>query len=76
MAAGRPAEAIIYWFVTLCHEVAHNLVSDHSSAHSFYTESLVTQYFTPIARVIAARSAEMAGARGEDMGAPPPSYSR
>jgi hypothetical protein len=31
------AEAMIYWWVILCHELAHNLVKDHSSAHSFYT---------------------------------------
>ncbi|KAL4989001.1 hypothetical protein BDW68DRAFT_81390 [Aspergillus falconensis] len=31
------AEAMVYWWVTLSHELAHNLVSDHSSAHSYYT---------------------------------------
>ena len=34
---GKKSEAIIYWFVVLCHELAHNLVADHSSAHSYYT---------------------------------------
>lgn len=34
--AGR-ADALVYWWVILCHELAHNLVSEHSSAHSFYT---------------------------------------
>lgn len=34
---GKKGEAIIYWFVVLCHELAHNLVADHSSAHSYYT---------------------------------------
>ena len=29
--------AIVYWFVVMCHELAHNLVADHSSAHSYYT---------------------------------------
>ena len=38
-------EAMAYWFVTLCHELAHNLVGDHSSQHSYYTESFVAQYF-------------------------------
>jgi hypothetical protein len=37
--------AAVYWFVTLCHELAHNLVSEHSQQHSFYTESFVTEYF-------------------------------
>ncbi|KAG9924165.1 hypothetical protein KCV02_g10184, partial [Aureobasidium melanogenum] len=42
--AGKQAAAV-YWFVTLCHELAHNLVSEHSQQHEFYTESFVTEYF-------------------------------
>ncbi|KAJ5902451.1 hypothetical protein N7495_002979 [Penicillium taxi] len=42
-------DAIVYWWVILCHELAHNLVGDHSAAHSFYTESFVTQYFPKVA---------------------------
>ena len=34
---GNRPDAIIYWFVVLCHELAHNLVADHSAAHSYYT---------------------------------------
>ncbi|KAG9995060.1 hypothetical protein KCU78_g18125, partial [Aureobasidium melanogenum] len=41
---GKQAAAV-YWFVTLCHELAHNLVSEHSQQHEFYTESFVTEYF-------------------------------
>lgn len=29
-------EALIYWFMTLCHEIAHNFVSEHNSEHEFY----------------------------------------
>ena len=35
--AGRRGDAVVYWFVVLCHELAHNLVGDHSSGHSYYT---------------------------------------
>ena len=35
-------DAVIYWFITICHEIAHNLVSEHSSEHEFYMESLIT----------------------------------
>lgn len=42
------AEAMIYWWVILCHELAHNLVADHSSDHSYYTEGFVAQYFTRV----------------------------
>ncbi|MCJ1249900.1 hypothetical protein MMC30_007126 [Trapelia coarctata] len=47
---GRREKAIVYWFVVMCHELAHNLVGDHSSAHSFYTESFITEYFAAAAR--------------------------
>ncbi|KAL4877678.1 hypothetical protein BJY04DRAFT_230487 [Aspergillus karnatakaensis] len=51
-------EAMIYWWVILCHELAHNLVQDHSSAHSYYTEGFVSQYFPRIATKIATISAK------------------
>ena len=31
------SRALIYWFVVFGHELAHNIVSDHSSAHSFWS---------------------------------------
>jgi len=46
-------DAIVYWWVILCHELAHNLVGDHSSAHSYYTESFVAQYFPKVAAKLA-----------------------
>lgn len=46
-------DAIVYWWVILCHELAHNLVADHSSAHSFYTEGFVSQYFPRVAAKLA-----------------------
>ncbi|KAI9844962.1 MAG: hypothetical protein M1838_001946 [Thelocarpon superellum] len=38
-------EALIYWWVVLCHELAHNLVEVHSAEHSYWTENFVAQYF-------------------------------
>lgn len=38
-------DALVYWWVIVCHELAHNLVEDHSSNHSYYTEGFVQQYF-------------------------------
>ncbi|EGE83651.1 HATPase_c domain-containing protein [Blastomyces dermatitidis ATCC 18188] len=46
-------EALVYWWVIFCHELAHNLVADHSSDHSFYTEGFVAQYFAKVTRKIA-----------------------
>jgi len=43
-AEGR-VEACAYWWITLCHELAHNLVKEHSAQHSYYTESFVAHYF-------------------------------
>jgi hypothetical protein len=51
------ADALVYWWVILCHELAHNLVADHSSNHSYYTEGFVVQYF---GRVMA-KVADMVG---------------
>lgn len=50
---GNRPDAIAYWCVVMAHELAHNLVSEHSAQHSYYTESLVIQYFGKIASKIA-----------------------
>lgn len=34
--SGR-VEALAYWWVTMAHELAHNLVREHNAAHSFHT---------------------------------------
>jgi len=38
-------DALSYWWITMCHELAHNLVGEHSARHSFYTESFAQGYF-------------------------------
>ncbi|GAB7353434.1 hypothetical protein MBLNU459_g3902t2 [Dothideomycetes sp. NU459] len=38
-------DAAVYWWMTLCHELAHNIVQDHGQQHEFYTESFATEYF-------------------------------
>lgn len=49
---GDKSDAIIYWSVVMAHELSHNLVSDHSAQHSYYTEAMVIQYFGKIASKI------------------------
>ncbi|KAI0166800.1 hypothetical protein GGR52DRAFT_75089 [Hypoxylon sp. FL1284] len=39
------AQATVWWWVVLAHELAHNLVQPHNSDHSYYTESFIQQYF-------------------------------
>ena len=51
ISAEARAQAGIYWFVVLCHELAHNLVSAHDSKHSFYSESFVQKYFSKMAQL-------------------------
>ncbi|KAK7739828.1 hypothetical protein SLS62_011197 [Diatrype stigma] len=41
----KRAEAAVWWWVVLAHELSHNIVKPHNSQHSFYTESFVQQYF-------------------------------
>jgi Protein of unknown function (DUF3684) len=50
---GKREDALLYWWVTLCHELAHNLVSDHSSEHSYYIEHFVIEYVRKIIAKIA-----------------------
>jgi hypothetical protein len=56
-AAGAYADAFVYWWVILCHELAHNLVADHSSDHSYYTEGFVASYFGRVVEKISAAAA-------------------
>ena len=45
---GKRADALVYWYVVLCHELAHNLVADHSADHSFYTSVLPYLHTFPV----------------------------
>lgn len=45
-------EAVVYWWVTMCHELAHNLVGDHSAGHSYWTEQFVAGYFQKVMALV------------------------
>lgn len=36
-AVGYKREAMVYWWVVMAHELAHNLEGSHSAKHSYYT---------------------------------------
>lgn len=36
--------ALDSWFCTYCHELAHNLVSDHNARHSWYQQQIIIEY--------------------------------
>jgi Protein of unknown function (DUF3684) len=38
------SECYAYWYVTICHELAHHLVSGHTKEHGFYCESYSQLY--------------------------------
>ncbi|KAF2097617.1 hypothetical protein NA57DRAFT_58189 [Rhizodiscina lignyota] len=46
MGGEQAVEALSYWWITLCHELAHNIERTHGPGHSFYTESFASTYFT------------------------------
>ncbi|GJN91725.1 hypothetical protein Rhopal_004748-T1 [Rhodotorula paludigena] len=52
---GRLEEPLISTFHTVAHELSHNLVKPHDSAFSFYFSSFCEQYFTAMARLLAAK---------------------
>jgi hypothetical protein len=33
-----------YWFITFCHELAHNMEANHNSLHETYVESIAAKY--------------------------------
>ncbi|KAF0389336.1 putative hatpase domain protein [Gigaspora margarita] len=38
------ADTILYWFMTFCHELAHNFVGPHNSEHEYYFSSFAEIY--------------------------------
>lgn len=53
-------EALIYWFMTLCHELAHNFVAEHSSEHEFYFSSFAEIYLERLIQYMSTLSQETA----------------
>ncbi|SPN97592.1 related to NUO-14 NADH2 dehydrogenase (ubiquinone) 14K chain [Cephalotrichum gorgonifer] len=39
------SRAMVWWWVVMAHELAHNLVLAHTAEHSYYTESFIQEYF-------------------------------
>ncbi|KAJ9666060.1 hypothetical protein H2201_003738 [Coniosporium apollinis] len=37
-AGEKKVGALGYWYMAMCHELAHNLVKEHNASHSFYAE--------------------------------------
>ncbi|KZO98233.1 hypothetical protein CALVIDRAFT_535334 [Calocera viscosa TUFC12733] len=50
---GELSKALISWYFTLAHEIAHNLVQPHNSEHEFYFSSLCESKLPALAGLIA-----------------------
>lgn len=64
---GDKKEAIVYWSVVMAHELSHNLVTDHSAQHSYYTEAMVIQYFRKIASKIGGQGPPLTSTGGPSL---------
>lgn len=53
---GDLRDALISWYFTLAHELAHNLESGHNASHEFYFSSIAEEYFVAFAKLIAEAS--------------------
>ncbi|KAL1838251.1 hypothetical protein VTJ49DRAFT_2860 [Mycothermus thermophilus] len=84
---GKRVEAVVWWWVVVAHELAHNLVGPHGAEHSYYTECFIQQYFPKMmakaaswmgaaaAAAGAGASTSAAGAGSQGALPPPPPYS-
>ena len=46
----------------MAHELAHNIVGDHSAAHSYYMEAMIMQYFGKLAAKVQGKVEDAAAA--------------
>ncbi|KII91548.1 hypothetical protein PLICRDRAFT_512049 [Plicaturopsis crispa FD-325 SS-3] len=49
---GDSTQALISWYFTLAHEIAHNLVQPHNSEHEFYMSAICQEYIVPFGRLL------------------------
>ncbi|KAH8983017.1 hypothetical protein EDB92DRAFT_1804081, partial [Lactarius akahatsu] len=46
------SKAYISWYLTLAHEIAHNLVRTHDSVHEFYFSAICGAYFVALSKLL------------------------
>ena len=49
-AARSPQDVVSFWFVTMCHELAHNVEGGHNALHENAMESLIARFAIAVAR--------------------------
>ncbi|RPB24577.1 hypothetical protein L211DRAFT_848883 [Terfezia boudieri ATCC MYA-4762] len=45
-------DGITWWFMVMCHELAHNMVKAHNTEHSSHIENIAAKHFPSIARLL------------------------
>ncbi|KAI9511382.1 hypothetical protein F5148DRAFT_1172037 [Russula earlei] len=46
------SRALISWYFTLAHEIAHNLIHPHNSEHEFYFSAICEAYLVPLCKLL------------------------
>jgi hypothetical protein len=49
---GDYTKAMISWYFTLAHEIAHNLVHPHNSEHEFYFSAICEAHLVPLSKLL------------------------
>ncbi|KAK6910047.1 hypothetical protein I203_104076 [Kwoniella mangroviensis CBS 8507] len=57
---GQRHEALISWYFSIAHELAHNLESAHNSAHEFYFSSIAEEYLIKFIELLARSQRDLA----------------
>ncbi|KAG0223448.1 hypothetical protein BGW41_005587 [Actinomortierella wolfii] len=69
-------DALVYWFFTMAHELAHNFVGEHNSQHEFYFSSFCEQYLPALIQAMAvANNTAAAGTAATNPTSPTPDAS-
>lgn len=45
---GRSGNTLVYWFSTIAHELAHNMVGPHNAQHEFFYSSFIEMYWSKL----------------------------
>jgi len=48
----RPSQALISWYHSLAHEIAHNLVHPHNAEHEFYFSAICETHLLEFTRIL------------------------
>ncbi|KAJ3194958.1 hypothetical protein HDU82_002276, partial [Entophlyctis luteolus] len=50
--SGEDPDTVYYWFLTACHELAHNFIAEHDANHEFYFSSYAENYLGKLNKML------------------------